>query len=372
MRLLVTGGGTGGHITPLVAVIKAVKALDSQSEFLWLGQKNSLEEKFAQANQIPFKSIPVGKLRRYFSLKNIFDFLKVPGGVLSAWFKIGKFKPDVVLGKGGYVSYPVGLAANLRGVPLVIHESDAVPGAANQRLSKKATAVAVAYTESQKYFKASVQERIFVTGTPLRPEIYEGDRERGFQIFDLSPDKPVLFVTGGSQGAQPINSALLAILPELLEFTQVIHQVGEKNKAEFEKWGKQYYASGYRAYTFLGREMADAYAVASGAIARSAANTLAELSAWQIPTITIPLPTAARDHQTQNALVYGRREAALILEQENLIPRFFLKKIKELLTDQELRAKLKRNIAASYQPEATNLIAQKLWEIVQLKRIQDG
>ncbi|MFC1632820.1 undecaprenyldiphospho-muramoylpentapeptide beta-N-acetylglucosaminyltransferase [Patescibacteria group bacterium] len=366
MRLLVAGGGTGGHVTPIVAVIKAFQAMDPQAEILWLGQKKSLEEKFAKNNNISFKTIPAGKVRRYFSLRNIVDLIRAPFGVMSAWFKIGGFKPDVVFGKGGYVSYPVGLAANLRGVPLVIHESDSVPGAANQRLAGRAAAIAVAYDEAKPYFTATEQERIFITGNPLRPEIYDGNRERGLQEFGLSADKPVLFITGGSQGAQALNDAIAAILPNILEFTQVIHQVGEKNIAQFTELGQQYYETGYRAYPFIDKQMADAYASASAIISRASANTLSEISAWQIPAIIIPLPTAARDHQRQNALVYGTRKAAIVLEQENLIPRFFLQKINEVMSSQELRDELKNNIANLYQPEAANLIAKKLWEVGQI------
>lgn len=348
-------------MTPLVAVVAAVRAQEPQSVFLWLGSRTGLEASVARTAEVPFRAIPTGKLRRYFSLRTIHDIFVVPFGVAVAWWQIGRFRPDVIFGKGGYVSYPVGIAAYLRGIPFVLHESDAVPGVANQRLARRAAAVAVTFAEARAAFPEDVRPRVVVTGTPLQAEILSGDATRARQLFSLTADKPTIFITGGSQGAAALNEAILAILPQLLTVAHVIHQVGNRHAAQFEAIGQQYYAQGYRAYPFLPpAAMGDAYALADAVVARAASTTLTEIAAWRKPALLIPLPTAANNHQHANALLFAGRKAAIVLDQENLVPRFFFQQIERVLTDVATRTQLQTNIAAFHAPDAAQALVTLL------------
>ncbi|MFH2105251.1 MAG: glycosyltransferase, partial [Parcubacteria group bacterium] len=227
MRILLTGGGTGGHVMPVLAVAKAINdILPAEPQYLWVGSRQGLEGKLAVANKIPFKSVATGKLRRYCSFFNIIDVCKIPLGIIQSIFVIGKFRPDVIFSKGGYVSIPVVVAGWLWRAPIITHESDIIPGLANKIIARLAQKIAVSFPQTGQYFSG---RRVIVTGNPLRAEILAGDQARARDKFNLLSDKPVILVVGGSQGARKFNEILLEALPQLFENYQVLHVCGQDN-----------------------------------------------------------------------------------------------------------------------------------------------
>ena len=227
MRIVLTGGGTGGHLTPLVAVADKLKLkLGPEADILYVGSGAKLEKQIMAQEGIPAKFVVSGKMRRYFSFQNFVDFFKVPIGIIQSLWILLRFMPDVIFSKGGYVAVPIVLAAWIYRIPIMIHESDSAPGMANQFLSKFANRIALAYPSAEQYFP---KEKVALTGNPVRFQVTEGDpiilrKELGF-----TEARKTLLVLGGSQGSQVINQAIVKILPKLLQHFQVIHQTGEEH-----------------------------------------------------------------------------------------------------------------------------------------------
>ncbi len=330
MKILLTGGGTGGHIMPIAAVAQELKRHFYQRakklDILWVGEKNSQEEKVAQKYHISYYAVTCGKFRRYFSLKNFFDVFKIPLGYLQARQILKKFKPDVIFSKGGYVSAPVILAARKSAIPIFLHESDSIPGQANLYFAKYAKKIFITFPESKDYFKEQ-NKKVVLTGIPLRSEILYGSKRRGHHIFGLEYEKPVILFCGGSQGARKINDLVLEILPDLLKKYQIIHLVGEKNISKIKLWlqNKYFFCSSiskeekkrvcYRFFSCLeGERFADALASSDLIISRAGANTLFEIAVYTKPVILIPYPYAAADHQIKNAKIFEKIGSAKIIE----------------------------------------------------------
>ena len=356
MRILLTAGGTGGHIQPILAVVSELERIAQEKkiplEFLWVGGKEGPEREFAQNKNIPFRGISVGKIRRYFSWQNIVDFFKIPRGIIQAFSIVRKFKPDKVFGKGGYVSVPGVLASWLLHRSIIIHESDSIPGLANRFLSHFATKIAISFEECERYFP---KDKCVLTGNPISSEILEGSKERGFSYFKKSKDKPTMFVTGGSQGARAINEIVKKAMPELLKICQVIHQAGVQSA----KFKVQSSKLGYRQYGFLkSKEMADAYAIADLIIARTGSNTLFELAALEKPSILIPLPTSAQNHQLRNARIFEESGAAQVILQKDLTQQVLLKNIKDILDNKEKLEEMSRNVSKLARFDAAKKIAE--------------
>ncbi|HLM84052.1 MAG TPA: glycosyltransferase, partial [Candidatus Bathyarchaeia archaeon] len=231
MRIVLTGGGTGGHIFPIIAVVKKIREIAPEGadlEFLFLGPNGDFEKEVMEKEMIPRKNVLSGKLRRYFSLSYIPDLLKIPAGVIQALWQLLFFMPDVVFSKGGYAGVPVVIAAWLYRIPIVVHESDIMPGLANQFSAKLATKILVSFPGAANFFSPG---KVEITGNPIREELTRGSAEEARKIFGLQPGKKTLLVMGGSQGARAINNSLIRILPDLLKNFEVIHQTG-KNEYE--------------------------------------------------------------------------------------------------------------------------------------------
>jgi UDP-N-acetylglucosamine--N-acetylmuramyl-(pentapeptide) pyrophosphoryl-undecaprenol N-acetylglucosamine transferase len=336
LRILLTGGGTGGHIMPVLAVIEA---LPKDSKVLVLGSK-------LKDLPVPHKNILTGKLRRYWSWRNILDVFKLPFGLLQALWYVFWFMPDVCFGKGGYASVPGVIACWLYRIPIVIHESDTIPGIANRFLARLADKVCISYEEARKYFP---RQKIVFTGNPVRKQIFQGAR-----FFEKK--RPTVLVLGGSQGAQKINDIMLQILPQLLKKADVIHQTGPGKRVDFE-------APGYQQYEFI-KNMGEAYARADVVISRAGANTLAEISVLKKPAILVPLPSASFNHQLKNAYAYAEKDGAIVIEENNLTPNLLLEKIFRLL-DEPLRAKKMGENAALLNPlDASSKIAKEILAMV--------
>ncbi len=361
-RIVLTGGISGGHTFPLVAVSRAIRKQipDNNVEFLFIGSRGHFESTAMAEEGIDAQYILTGKWRRYFSFQNFIDLFRLPIGFLQALVKLLVFMPDAVFSKGGSASVPVVLAAWVYRIPVLIHDSDAVAGKANQFLARFATRIAVAYPSAHNFFPA---EKTVLTGNPIREEILLGDPGRFAKEFGLELDKMVILVLGGSQGAQILNEALLRILPGLLERNiQVVHQTGEKHYetivASVEAYGLKIGTSGYIPRAFLSAsELADVLKVATIVISRAGAGSIAELSATKKASILVPLASSANDEQRLNAYDVAEIGGALVLEEGNLGQNMFLEKIDELLAHPDVRASMGEKLTAFYHPDAADVLA---------------
>lgn len=308
-KIVMTGGGTGGHVTPNLALIPRLQ--QDGWEIHYIGGINSVEQGLIErVPGVKYYGISVGKLRRYFDPKNFSDPFRVIKGIAQAQHLIRKIKPDVVFSKGGFVSVPVVYGAKMNGVPIVIHESDLTPGLANKLSLPFAKVECCTFPEAVAYGKG----KAICTGTPIRPEILQGDRERGLKHFGLTNGKPVLMVVGGSTGAQAVNECVRAALPKLTEAFQILHLCGKGN---FSRDLAD--VDGYVQVEYLNDEMADAYACSDVLISRAGANTLCEILALYKPALLIPYPaTASRGDQILNAASFEKRGLSAVLPQSDM------------------------------------------------------
>ncbi len=367
-KIVLAGGGTGGHLFPLLAVVEYIrKKYGSEAvDFLYLGPKSKLEEKLMTDNQIRRKKILVGKLRRYFSFSYLTDFLKLPLGVLQSLWYLFLEMPEAVFAKGGYASVPVVLVAWLYRIPIVIHESDAKPGLANKFLGSIATKVAISFERSKVYFPP---HKTFLSGIPVDERVLHGDVREARKILNLAEDdqRPVIFILGGSQGARLINKRILEMLPALLQKYIVIHQTGEldfeKVVAEVKAMGLPVNQDGYYPRAFVGKEIKHFYALADVVISRAGATTIAEISANKKPSILVPITHSANNHQRINAFEMARMGAALVLEEDNFRQNLVLQKIEELILPGKIREKILANVGKFYNPRASEIIAKNLMEL---------
>jgi len=365
MKIVLTGGGTGGHLFPLIAVKDRLQQKDFQIEFLFIGPKGKLEEELMKKEGIETSYILAGKMRRYFSLLNFIDCFKVLIGFFQSLYKLLIFMPEVVFSKGGFASFPVVLAAWLYRIPVLIHESDSRPGLANTILSKLATRVAVSYPEAIKNFQES---KAILTGNPLREDIAQGKAEKAREFLGIKDDKKTILIYEGSQGSKIINEKVLAILPELLRECYVIHQVGEANLEEVKtraaQAGIKIGRDNYFPLGFIKNELKDFFALADLVISRAGANSISEIAANGKPCILIPLANAANDHQRMNAYALANQEACFVLEESNLGENIFLTRIREIFSNDARREKFSQNIKSFYHADAAEKIANGILELV--------
>lgn len=320
-RIILTGGGTAGHVTPNIALLPRLRS--EGYEVSYIGSLDGIEKKLIQAQGIPYYGISSGKLRRYFDLKNFTDPFRVIKGFSEASALMKKLKPHVVFSKGGFVSVPVVMAAKRHHIPVVCHESDLTPGLANKLSMPSATKVCCNFPETVKYLPA---EKAVLTGCPIRRELMEGRRADALTFTGFTPDKPVLMVMGGSLGAAAVNQAVWDALPELLKQWQIIHLCGKGKKNEALQGTK-----GYVQYEYIQKELADLFALCDIVVSRAGANAICELLALRKPTLLIPLSAkASRGDQLLNAQSFERQGFSMVLEEENLTRDTFLKAISEL------------------------------------------
>ena len=323
-KIVLTGGGTAGHVTPNLALIP--RLLDDGWEIHYIGAANSAEQELiSKVPEVTFHTVSVGKLRRYFDPKNFSDPFRVIRGIRQATGIIRRIKPNIVFSKGGFVSVPVVYGAKLNGVPIVTHESDMTPGLANKLCMPFAKVQCCTFPEAVKYAKGKGVH----TGTPIRPEILQGDKRRGREMFGFNDNRPVLMVVGGSSGAQAINQVVWQSLPRLTENFQVLHLCGKGNlTAVYEG------TSNYVQREYLNEEMADAYACADILISRAGANALCEILAVRKPALLIPYPKgASRGDQLLNADSFKNRGFSHVLLQEDMTPDTLIKGVEQLYHD---------------------------------------
>ena len=366
-RIVLVGGGSGGHVFPLVAVADVLRTTDPSVELMMLGNGPFLTGAATTAG-LPYKTIQAGKLRRYFSLWTLLaPFQTIVGFFQSLWI-LFVYMPDIIFTKGGYASVMPALVARLYLIPVYTHESDSVPGLANKFISKLATAVFTSFESTAKYFRAG---KAVLVGNPIRPEVLAGDKATALQQFNFRADKKTILVTGGSQGAKRVNDAIMEALVPLVENFQIIHQCGESQYAtvkavidQYTKEGDKSYgpmiSANYRLYPFMNpQDMAMAYAAADIIISRGGVSNLFEISALGKPAIIIPLSTASsRGDQIDNALEF-QKYGAVVIEEANITPHIIVNQIQELLEPARY-AEISAKIKIFAKPDAAKNIAQVL------------
>lgn len=361
-RIVLTGGLSGGHTFPLVAVAREIRSItEGDVDFLFIGSHGPFEGSAMQAEGIRAKYILTAKWRRYFSLLNFFDLFKFPLACIQAFWYLLWFMPDAIFSKGGAASVPIALAAWVYRIPILLHDSDAVAGRANRFVARFARRIAIAYEHARQFFPP---EKVMLTGNPVRGEILQGNPEAAKILFGFDSTKPLVLVMGGSLGARALNRLILKMLPELLENgVQVLHLIGKENTDEVVQLAQEVGITAettlYRPVAFLDAEqMGVAYAAATLVISRGGAGSITELAATKKPAILVPLPTAANDEQRLNAYEVASTGGALVIEEANVGEHLFTSQILELLNDEVRRKRMSEAIHHFYHPEAAKLIAQ--------------
>lgn len=372
MKIVFTGGGTGGHFYPLIAIAEAVRDVVARERILpprlYYIADAPYDEEALFANSIVFLKAPAGKVRRYFSLRNVSDAFKTVWGIIRCYVLLLRLYPDVVISKGGYASVPTVVAANLLGIPVIIHESDAKPGRANLLASKKAARIAVAFESAIPAFPEPVRGKIGKVGIPVRKRLMQlPDRAAAIESLGLDPALPTVFITGGSSGSLRINETVLDALPQLVTFANVIHQTGRAQYEDVRKTagliaGAQ--KERYRAYPFLNAESMRAAASAADVIvARAGSGSITEIALWGIPAILIPIPESVSHDQRTNAYAYAHTGAAVVLEEVNLTPNVLASEVRRLATDQAAAARMRAAAAGFANPKAAEVIAEEALRI---------
>ncbi len=325
-RIVLTGGGTAGHVTPNLALLPHLT--EKGYEVSYIGSYDGIEKGLIEAAGIPYYGISSGKLRRYFDPKNFSDPFKVLKGFFEARKLLKNLKPDVVFSKGGFVAVPVVLAAKTRRIPCVIHESDITPGLANKICIPMAKKVCANFPETMKYLP---EEKAVLTGTPIREELFKGSKIAGLDFCGFTANKPVIMIVGGSTGAAALNNAVRDLLPTLLRDYQIIHLCG-KGKA-VEEYNN---VEGYRQFEYISKEMKDLFAAADLVISRAGANSICELLALRKPHILIPLSAAAsRGDQILNAESFEHQGFSYVLQEENLTNDTLLRAINQVTENRQ-------------------------------------
>lgn len=370
MKIVFAGGGTGGHFYPLIAVAEEVRAIVRErrlvSPKLYYLAPSAFDTEALFENEIAFIPIPAGKWRRYFSLQNYLDVFVTLGGIISAWTTLLSIYPDVVFSKGGYASVPITIAARLLGIPVIIHESDVRPGRANLLAASSAYRIAVAFDQTAAFFPAKVRGKIARTGIPIRSAVKHPLTEGAREELGLDPTVPVVFIIGGSSGAQKINETVLSSLPELVEMANVIHQTGRDLHAGVEGAAKvilekSLHAARYKAFPFLNAlSMRRASGAADLVVSRAGMTAVAEIAIWGKPAILIPIPEGISHDQRTNAYAYAKTGAASVLEEGNLSPHVLVSEVRRILGDAPVRAAMSAAGAAFANTEAGRIIAEEL------------
>ncbi len=345
MKIILTGGGTAGHIYPIVAIAQNLKR-NSRIKFLYIGSRQGPEKKIASVFEIPFKGLIVGKWRNYASISNFWDLFKTFAGLIQAYFILTAFRPDVIFAKGGFVTFPVLYWARLKKIPVVIHESDVVMGRANVWAAEFAKKICVGFPV--KFYQQAPTEKLVFTGIPVRHEFFAPS---------VSNNPPVLLITGGSQGAHRINQIIKEILPELLKKYMVWHLSGQADYEDLKNDHPNYHLEAFSD------EMPKLVTRADLIISRAGATTFAEIGAAQKPAILVPLPTAAADHQTANAKVYEEAKAAVVISQNALTSSSLLSIINRLMEDKEILKLLGHHAGQFAQRDAAGQIVDVLFEV---------
>ena len=325
-HIVFTGGGTAGHVTPNIALFPAVK--EEGYEISYIGSYEGIEKELITGQGVAYYGIASGKFRRYFSWKNFTDPFQVVKGYFQAKKLLKKLKPNIVFSKGGFVSVPVVMAAKKCKIPCIIHESDITPGLANKLAIPSATKVCANFPETLNYLP---KEKAVLTGSPIRKELFTGNKIKGLDFCGFTANKPVLLVIGGSTGAAAVNNAIRDLLPTLLQRFQIIHLCGKgKTDASFD--GRE----GYVQFEYINKELKDLFAASDIIVSRAGANAICELLALKKPNILIPLSAAAsRGDQILNAESFERQGFSYVLKEEDVTNETLLSAVNEVFEHRE-------------------------------------
>jgi len=362
MRIIMSGGGTGGHIYPAITILRAIEKQAKDCEILFIGTEHGLESDIIPKEGFAFQTIDVRGFERRLSIKNVQTVLKTIGSVWQSRKIIRQFKPDIVIGTGGYVCGPVLLAASMMGIPTMIQEQNVIPGITNKILARFVDKIAVGYTEATKYF--SHQNKIFFSGNPIRKEVMTATREEGSRALQIDSQKCTILISGGSRGARSINQAMLEVHSHFVgkQGIQLLHVTGQSeyngivgniNKSCIDE--TQAGNSIIKPYLY---NMPQALAVADLAIFRAGAIGLAELTARGIASILIPYPHAAENHQEFNARIMEQEGAAVVIRDAELTGKKLIEVIEELINNKSKLESMKMASQKIGRPEAADNIAQ--------------
>jgi UDP-N-acetylglucosamine--N-acetylmuramyl-(pentapeptide) pyrophosphoryl-undecaprenol N-acetylglucosamine transferase len=345
-RIVLTGGGSAGHVTPNIALIPALKK--EGFEIYYIGSYEGIEKKLIEDYNIPYFGISTGKLRRYFDPKNFSDPFRVLKGLREARTLLKKINPDIVFSKGGYVSVPVVRAAGLLKIPYIVHESDMTPGLANKLSMTGAAKICCNFPETMRVLPA---DKAVLTGTPIREELGMGSKQAGLELCGFTDDKPVLMVIGGSLGAQSVNETVRYALPRLLPHFNVVHICGNEKMDNLKLS-----VPGYKQFEYVKNELKDIFAMADIVVSRAGANSICELLALKKPNILIPLSTkSSRGDQMLNARSFEEQGFSMVIDNDDLDEDILLETIEELYRtkDKYVEAMSKSNLHS-----ATNTIVK--------------
>jgi UDP-N-acetylglucosamine--N-acetylmuramyl-(pentapeptide) pyrophosphoryl-undecaprenol N-acetylglucosamine transferase len=352
-RIAITGGGTGGHVFPALAVAEEIRRL-TDADLFWIGSRTGMEKAIVEAAGIRFKGIPTGKLRRYVSLRNVTDVIKTAAGIVSSYFAMFRWRPAVLFSKGGFVSVPPVIAASLLRIPCFTHESDYDPGLATRINMRFCEKLFISFPETLEYLPPACRKKAEVTGNPVRSDFLRGNAEEGRRLVGCPPARPLVLVLGGSTGSSAINALVAAGLPRLLEACFVVHQMGAKDFAPSKE-------AGYHTASFFHEELPHILAAADIVVGRSGANALAELAVLGKPSVLIPLPqSSSRGDQIRNAEYFRSKGAAMVFAQEDSTGEKLASAISELLSDSPRMRSMGQAARALGRGNAAEQIARRI------------
>lgn len=373
MKIAFTGGATGGHFYPIIAVAEALHDLVQEQHLLapqlYFLAPTPFDQDALFQNEIQYIKIPAGKMRRYFSFENFTDLFVTLGGIVTAVTKLFALYPDVIISKGGFGSVPTTIAARILGIPVIVHESDARPGRANLMASKWAKKIAISFSGSARFFPKSVQGKIARTGIPIRKALARVQVEGAREYLHLEAGIPTILILGGSLGSERINDAVIGALPELVAFANIIHQTGKANLAVVEAVSKvalegNEHASRYHTFNYLNEvSLERAAGIATLVISRAGATSVTEISLWKKPAILIPIPESVSHDQRMNAYAFAETGAAIVIEENNLSPHLLASEAHRIALHPEIAEKMAKAAEGFADPDAARILAKAALEI---------
>lgn len=369
MKIVFTGGGSGGHFYPIIAVAESIEKISKENKLitpkLYFLSPNAYNPGLLYDHNIEYRKVTAGKMRRYFSIMNFFDLFKMAWGVFLAVLEVFNIFPDVVFSKGAYGSFPVVMAARILRIPVFIHESDTVPGRVNKWAGKFARRIAISYKEAASHFPA---DRVAYTGQPIIKEHLQTIENSAFEFFNLDQSIPTILVLGGSQGAEIINNAILDSLVDLLKDFQIIHQTGQNHFQVIKEAAdsillESKYRSRYKPFPYLNNlEMRMASGCSSLVISR-AGSTIFEIASWGKPSIIIPITNSNQNHQVRNAFEYAESGACSVIKEENLKTHILISEIKRIILNDQTKNNMAEAAKNFFKPDAADLIAKEILSI---------
>jgi UDP-N-acetylglucosamine--N-acetylmuramyl-(pentapeptide) pyrophosphoryl-undecaprenol N-acetylglucosamine transferase len=351
MKIAFTGGGTGGHIYPGLAVIQSLQELDASLEYVWIGEKKGMEAGIVAGSGVAFKGIAAGKLRRYFSLKNLSDLFNIALGFVQAWHILRKERPALLFSKGGFVAVPSVWVASLLGIPIFIHESDYALGLANRLSANAAHTIYVSFAQTITRSKPTWQSKMLHSGSPVRASLLAGNRAKGRAQWLTQADQLLVLVMGGSQGAKAINDLIVEYLPGKLDSVVIVHQTGQLHEQYAAYASKTYHPTAY-----FHEELADLIAAADVVVSRAGAGAINEFGLMQKAVLLLPLA----GHQSDNAAWLAQGDAVRVIYPQEATIELFRRQLHELMEDALLRKTVSAQLHAMIKPDANQQLAQDI------------